>query len=111
MRRLIVDIETDGLLEDATRVWCIGIYDPDRHVRALFHDDPEIQPRTGSIEDARRVLERTDRLFVMHNGACFDVPMLERLLGWDLSKIRLWDTLLVSERRASGSPGAPARTR
>ena len=86
----VADIESDGLLREATKlhVLCCEMAsgkavsirgeDSDR-VKAFFqyHIDNELP-------------------VVYHNGCTFDIPLVEKLLGIDLSKLMLIDSLAIS---------------
>lgn len=86
----VSDIEADALLDDATKI----------HV--LSYD---MLGKTGSLSGEKES-ERIKKFFqhhldnkipiVMHNGIGYDVPLVEKLLGIDLSNLMLIDTLSVS---------------
>lgn len=86
----VSDIEADGLLEEATKM----------HVLSFKLDGKGV----GSIEGHNK--ERIKAFFnyhldnklpiVMHNGICYDIPLVEKLLDMDLSGIMLIDTLALS---------------
>jgi len=86
----VFDIEADGLLDEATLM----------HVLSYRLADG----RGGSIKgDAE---ERIRNFFqhhldnnipvIAHNGISYDVPLVEKLLGMDLSKLMVIDTLALS---------------
>ena len=86
----MADIEADNLLDDATKI----------HVLSFKLADKKIQ----SIEGANK--ERLIAFFnyhieknipvVMHNGILYDTPLAEKILGVDLSKLMVIDTLALS---------------
>lgn len=86
----VADIEADALLGDATKIHVLSYH--------LTND------KQGSINGINS--EGIKKFFnyhlennlpiVMHNGICFDVPLVEKLLGMDLSKLMLVDTLPLS---------------
>ena len=86
----VADIESDGLLNEATKIHVLSY--------KLFDKD------VGSIEGSNK--ERLIKFFnyhidnrlpvVMHNGICFDSPLAEKILGVDLSKLMVIDTLGIS---------------
>ena len=85
MRRLVFDIETDDL--KATKVWCIVAQDLDSS--ELFRFAPH------QLESGLELLQASDRL-IGHNIIGFDIPIIENLLGVDLSTKKLVDTLVLS---------------
>lgn len=88
MARLLFDIETDGLLHQATVVHCIGITDVD----------------TGDISSygPAEILSAVKRLIVAdeiigHNIIRFDIPALKKLAGFEPKPgQKVTDTLVVS---------------
>jgi DNA polymerase-1 len=80
------DTEADGLLDDATRVWCIVIRD---------HADGQIYKyRPDNIADALIRLSSFDSL-IGHNAIAYDFPLLRKLHGWEFLGEKI-DTLLMS---------------
>jgi DNA polymerase I-like protein with 3'-5' exonuclease and polymerase domains len=86
----VFDLEADALLDEATKI----------HVLSYSMVDG----RSGSIEGAA-----ADRIkafvtwhidngvpVIAHNGIGYDVPLIEKLLGIDLSKLMVIDTLALS---------------
>ena len=98
---IIGDLEADGLLDIATTVWCANFYDTttDKWL--------EYSPKTleGYLEPVTLARLITDVLDLMisegqtisfHNGVCYDIPLLEKLVpGWEF-KGKLFDTLFAS---------------
>lgn len=83
---LVVDIETDGLMYDYTKVWVICIYDPTNKRKLQFYEN---------LEEALDYMR--GRLLVMHNGLKFDQPILENLFGDRAPKpTQIIDTLVLS---------------
>jgi DNA polymerase I-like protein with 3'-5' exonuclease and polymerase domains len=90
MKILVMDIEADNLLLDASVIHCVVTTDPSTGETHRF--------RPHEIVKAYRHLQTADRL-VAHNGVLFDVPVLERLVGVpnSLGKLpKCLDTLLLS---------------
>lgn len=69
-RCLLFDIETDGLLDAASRVHCICARDAD--TGRLWSFGP------NGINDGLDLLASA-ALLVAHNGLCFDIPVLRKL--------------------------------
>jgi hypothetical protein len=80
---IVFDVETDGLLDKATKV----------HVLSWTRDGKHYNS-TSSYKDMRDLLEE-ERVLVGHNICRFDVPVLEKILGISI-KAKLYDTLPMS---------------
>lgn len=98
----VADLESDGLLDKATKL----------HVLGFQMDGKEVLTFRGSSE-AQRIINffqwhiDNETPIVMHNGISFDVPLMEKLFGVDFSKLMLIDTLALSwylrpERKSHG---------
>ena len=86
MTSLVFDIETDDL--NATRIWCLVAQDA--HTKRVFKYDPD------HIEEGIALLQKADKL-IGHNIIGFDVPVIKKLYGIDLSDhCALVDTLVLS---------------
>src|SRR5690606_13698859 len=84
------DIEANGLLDEATTVWCGVLVD---HDTGEVH---EIYP--GSHEDyiqAMLAFLDTVDVLCMHNGIGYDWPLLRRLYGYEYKGTKV-DTLIMS---------------
>jgi hypothetical protein len=79
----VFDIETDGLLDEMTKI----------HVMSWSNDMGEVK-HTHDYDEMRYVLLNTGTL-VGHNIIRFDIPAVEKLLGIKV-KARLIDTLALS---------------
>lgn len=84
---LFFDVETDGHLEDATRVWCIVAWDSDTGDWFEFGPDQVVQGLD---------LLRNAESLAAHNGLGFDLPVLAKLHGLTIPRDRLVDTLVLS---------------
>ena len=86
MSRVVFDIEADGLLLEATKIWCIAAIDIDKGLDYFW--PPEI------IEDAIRTLNKAD-LLIGHNIVGYDIPLIWKLYGIGL-KPPTCDTQILS---------------
>lgn len=90
---LIFDLETDGLLNQLTKIHCIAIFDTtqnDRRVDAnkIYHGDEQIR-------EALELLENADEI-IGHNVINFDVPAIQKVVpGWK-PKGKVTDTIVLS---------------
>lgn len=87
----VADLESDNLLDLATKL----------HVLGFQMNEKEIKTFRGSTESQRIVKffqwhVDNEIPIVMHNGISFDVPLMEKLFGIDLSELMLIDTLALS---------------
>jgi hypothetical protein len=88
-RTVVFDVETDGLLDDATVVHSLCIKDVDSGASWSCADQPGHTP----IESGLDILSKAGTL-VAHNAIDFDVPVLEKLYPeWEWEG-RILDTLL-----------------
>ena len=85
MKSLVFDIETDGL--DPTQIYCMSVFDTETH--AQFNFKPDV------ISEGLWLLESADKL-IGHNIIGFDIPVIKKLCGIDLSNKKIVDTLVLS---------------
>lgn len=86
MRVCIGDLETDGLLDTVTTIWC-GVF-KDIQTNEIWKFTPD------SIGNMLEFLNTIDVL-IMHNGINFDWPVLEKLYRYKY-KGKKMDTLIMS---------------
>lgn len=80
------DIETDNLLEQCTKVWCIAVKD---------HDNGDVHTFDSSnIRLGLSYLATFDTL-IGHNCIYFDFPVLRKLYRWEYEGTKI-DTLIMS---------------
>lgn len=80
------DLEADGLLQSATRVWC-GVFKNKK--------TGEIKKfRPHQIKEMLLYLDTVDVL-IMHNGLGYDWPLLKKLYGYEFKGKKV-DTLIMS---------------
>lgn len=87
MKRLLFDTESDGLLEDATKIHCIAAVDVDT---GETWDFKPTDPYAKCVE----VLDSADVL-IGHNIMRHDVPLMEKVWGWKINK-RILDTMIIA---------------
>ena len=82
--KLIVDIEANGLYQEATMIHC-----------AVFKcDDTNQVWRLRKKESIIKMLEKCTFL-IMHNGIGYDIPLIKKLWGYEY-KGKVLDTVLMS---------------
>lgn len=90
---LVWDIETDGLLDEVTKVHCISAIDRETGREYRFTDNlyyqgldgtftSEAVPRDGTIADGLALLESAE-VIGGHFIAGYDLPALRKLYGWE----------------------------
>jgi DNA polymerase I-like protein with 3'-5' exonuclease and polymerase domains len=86
--RCIFDLESDGLLRQATKLHCIVITDLDSDWTEEFGP--------GRIDQGLDCLSKI-RFLAGHNIVCYDLPLLKRLHGWTPAEgCVVVDTLIAS---------------
>lgn len=88
----VLDIESDGLLDEATKIYIVGFQ---------MHNHKDVKVFWGDTQE-----DRIKALFqwhidnqipvVAHNGITYDIPLIEKLYGMDLSNLMVIDTLGLS---------------
>lgn len=88
---LIFDIETDGLLDEVTKVHVVGI-------RETQHTNLPARGVNGAgIKDVVDYIASSHDVVVGHNIIKFDIPVLQKLYpGFDIQHHRIRDTLVMS---------------
>jgi DNA polymerase I-like protein with 3'-5' exonuclease and polymerase domains len=87
--RLIFDVETDALADEATKLHCVCCADADT-------DEGVVEFGPEQITDALAYLSQADTL-IGHNIATFDLPVLQRLYDWTPApNVAIFDTLVGS---------------
>ncbi len=101
---LILDLETDGLLPDVTKIHCAVTYDTvtkecnkficDNVYDAMRQNVGSPAANIYALRDLISVLDETPKLSC-HNGVGYDLRVIKRLLGYTYNGIYI-DTLLLS---------------
>ena len=100
---ILFDLETNGLLNDATRIHCISFYSKETNTIESFNDEkyadnPKDLPMGGnySITTALGFIESADYI-IGHNIINFDIPVIKKLYHWFNPRGTIIDTLLLSK--------------
>ena len=88
---LVFDLETDGLLNDLTKIHCLVIYDSDADTTIVYNDQGNEEPIVRGVQR----LEDAD-VIVGHNVIGFDIPVIKRIYPWFMPTAFVLDTLLLS---------------
>jgi DNA polymerase-1 len=93
LRRLVFDIETNGLWPEVSHTWLIMTHDLATGEKRQYSNDDTLY---GSIEEGLEYLSTADVL-IGHNIVGYDVPVLRYLHEWEpKAGCRLIDTWLLS---------------
>ena len=103
---IVFDLETNGLLNDATRIHCVALNWYEDNRTESFNDEPygdgtydikEVAPMAGNyaIHTGLQWLETAD-ILVGHNIIGFDLPIIKRLYPWFNYRGIVIDTLILS---------------
>jgi hypothetical protein len=106
--QLVFDVEANGLLAEATKVWCLVTQDVATGKQTKYTFDNT--PTTTSKQAARQRRENRNLLCIAidglydttteiigHNIIDYDLPLLEKLLDWKPNeRITITDTLILS---------------
>ena len=88
MTTAVVDIETDGLKEDVTKIHCIV---------AKCYNTGKVKSWTqDNCLEFGEWSKKIDH-FIMHNGISFDAPLLNKFTNADIKPTQIRDTLLESQ--------------
>ena len=85
MSSYVFDIETDDI--DANKIWCLSMIDTHTGVQTSF--DP------SQVKEGLEILSKADKL-IGHNIIGFDIPVIKKLTGINLSNKKIIDTLVLS---------------
>lgn len=87
--KLVFDLESDGLLREATIIWCIVLKNLETgHVDKCYSD--------GDIYLALKALEEA-KIIIGHNICGFDIPLIKKLHPDFEVKGKIRDTLCMSK--------------
>ncbi len=102
MGAVIFDLETNGLLNDATQIHCVALHWCEEDITESFNDEPYAEnPKdlpmasSYSITTALTWLECADVL-IGHNIIGFDIPVIKRIYPWFDPSGTIVDTLILS---------------
>lgn len=95
MKQIIYDIESNGLLLEATTIHCIGVKVNDEET--MVYTSRPIMGSSGSIDDCISLL-RTADILIGHNIIKFDNACIRKLYSIDLyNETKSYDTLIASQ--------------
>ena len=99
-KTLIFDLETDGLLNETTKIHSLVIYDTEKDELYSCTDHKytygEPEAFAHSIEEGLRLLQEAEEISG-HNIVKFDIPAIQKLYPDFKPKGKIFDTLLMSK--------------
>lgn len=88
---LVCDVETDGFLDQMTRIWTIQIGSVDGDDVEVYADQPGYAP----LEEGVARLRGAD-LVIGHNFQKFDIFAIEKVYPGTLNPRKVWDTMVAA---------------
>jgi DNA polymerase-1 len=91
MKKVVFDIETDGLYNEVSTIHCVTLHDLDSRETLVFNDQGSRSPISAAISflgDAEWVIG--------HNVINYDIPVIRKFYPWVNLNGRALDTLLLS---------------
>ena len=85
------DIETDGLLDDITKIHCIVIHDTEEQTTIRYNDEGTAEPLSRAVT----ILEGADCISG-HNIIGYDIPAIKKVFSFFKPSGIVIDTLLLS---------------
>lgn len=89
---LIFDIETDGFLQDVTKIHCLVIKDTESGIVRSFLPDQTSE----TLKQGFKFLQEADCI-IAQNGIKYDIPVIQKLYPWfTVDESKVIDTLVLS---------------
>ena len=88
---LVFDLESNGLLNDVTKIHCLVIYEQETGETLVYNDEGNAEPITRGVQR----LEDSD-VIVGHNVIGYYIPCLRKIYPWFSPTAMVVDTLLLS---------------
>lgn len=93
--RLLFDTESDGLLNQATRLHCITAIEVDTGREYAFNDGGSPLPKDGDIHSGLKLLESASEL-IGHNVIKHDAPLIRKIYPGFAPDAKVFDTLVAT---------------
>ena len=91
--KIVYDIETDGLLNELTTIWCLVAHNIDTGSTYCYSDHDDSLP---GIADGIALL-RNANVLIGHNVIGFDHAAIRKLYNVDLNEVKTYDTWVMSQ--------------
>ena len=92
---MVFDLETNGLLNDATRIHCIAVHYYEQNLTESYNDECPGKGMSSPVVRAVQHLQMADYI-IGHNIVGFDIPILKNIFAWFNPTGVIIDTLLLS---------------
>ena len=93
---LIFDLETDGFLEECTKIHCLVIKDTESGMTFRYSDEVTMPGVIGTVREGADWL-RSGQVISGHNIIKFDIPVIQKLYPWfKVDESKVLDTLVCS---------------
>ena len=92
MKRVVLDIEANGLLKEADQLWCVVSYELESKDTVTFCDHVDGYRPMSELPD---YLDSVDQ-WIGHNICMYDAPLLKKVIGYEF-KGKLVDSLIMSQ--------------
>ena len=106
--QLVFDVESNGLLSEATKIWCMVIQDvaTGKQIEVVFDNTPTTTPKQAERQRKNNcnqtalalsgIFNQTTEI-IGHNIIDYDLPLLEKLFGYTPNDtVQITDTLILS---------------
>jgi len=90
--KLVIDIEANGLYNEAETIYLISTLDIETGKIVSFSDHDD---QLKSLTEAKDYLDSSDQL-IGHNLLRYDLPVIKKILGWVFPVEKIYDTLIMS---------------
>lgn len=91
-KRLIIDLETNGLLQEVTKIHCIAVVDVDSSYSKLYVGATQIHEFIDTLK------KDTNITLIGHNLFCYDLMVIQKLYSHDFSTThKIEDTLILAQ--------------
>ena len=88
---LIFDLESDGFLDNVTKINCLVIYDDETDQTLVYNDEGNAEPIVRGVQR----LEDAE-IITGHNVIGYDIPCIQKIYAWFNPQALVVDTLLLS---------------
>lgn len=84
----VFDIETNGLIENATKIHCLSY--------STFNETGFTEPKSITKLEEIKTFILSKKILIGHNIICYDIPVLEKLLNIKIEPDLIIDTLAIA---------------
>ena len=92
---VVFDLEANGLLNNATDIFCVALYWQDEELTESFNDQCPGKGMSSPVVRALQWIEGAD-IIIGHNIIGYDIPLIKSIYNWFNPTGILVDTLILS---------------